>query len=158
MEQVSMRAMEFDDLESGFQCSPSRIAESVDGGANLHLRKFLRDLVALSKCDCARPVDGRPSALFRTDRLCTFPRSGGASLASGMRQLGAGDGTLFLDEPRDPRQKFYVLVFPYSQIFGTDASFRNDRIRLRKNHCCTAHRSTAEVDEMPIVGEAIVAR
>ena len=75
-----------------------------------------------------------------------------------MRELRPGDRALSLDERRNPRQKLNVLVFPYTKILRTDASFRNHGISLGKYHSGSAHCAATEVDQVPIVGEAVSAR
>jgi hypothetical protein len=72
-----------------------------------------------------------------------------------MRQLDAGNGALRMDELGDARQHFDMPVFPDSEVSRRNASFRSNRRCLDHYQGCPANRTTAEMDEMPIVGKAI---
>ncbi len=48
-----------------------------------------------------------------------------------------------------------VLVLPESEILRTDAALRRDRRGLGEDESRSADGAAAEVDEMPVVGEAV---
>jgi hypothetical protein len=73
-----------------------------------------------------------------------------------MRQLDAGDGTLAVNEFSDARQHFDVLVFPDPEVSRCNASFRAHRGRLDHYQACSADCPAAQMNQMPIVGEAIL--
>src|SRR4051812_14384979 len=75
-----------------------------------------------------------------------------------MRELHRRDRALSFDETKDAREHLDLLVFPKPKILRTDATFRHDRGRFRHDHRRAADRTRAEMDEMPVVREAVLAR
>jgi hypothetical protein len=73
-----------------------------------------------------------------------------------MRQLDAGDSTLAVNEFSDARQHFDMLVLPDSEVSRCNASFRAHRRRLDHYQACSADGPAAKMNQMPIVGEAIL--
>jgi hypothetical protein len=75
-----------------------------------------------------------------------------------MRELNSRCGALAMDESRNAREHLYVLVFPKTQILGTDTRFRQYSSRFGEDERSAAYRAAAEMHEMPIRGETIGAR
>ena len=69
-----------------------------------------------------------------------------------------GDAALRVDEADDAREHLDVLVLPDAEILRTDAAFRRDRGRFGEHQAGAADRAAAEMDEVPVVGEAVRAR
>jgi hypothetical protein len=63
-----------------------------------------------------------------------------------------------MDESGNPREHFDVLVFPDSEILGTNTRFGKNCRCLRENERSPADGATAEMYEMPIVGKTVRAR
>jgi hypothetical protein len=153
-----VRGVQLNDFKSGIERAAGSVAKCPDGSANLNGCELLRDLISVGEGDCTRCVDRGPSPLFWADGLAASPGRRGAGFTSGMRELGARDGALAFDECRNAGEEFDVLVFPNSEILGTDPAFGDNRIGFRKNDCCAAHRAAAEMNEMPVVGKAVSTR
>ncbi len=75
-----------------------------------------------------------------------------------MRQLHAWHRALLFDEAKDAREHGNVIVLPYAQILRADASFGKHGARFGHHHCRSSHRAAAQVNEVPVVREAVDAR
>jgi hypothetical protein len=69
-----------------------------------------------------------------------------------------GDRALLPDESRDARQHFDVRILPDAEIGGRDAAARLDGRGFRNHQSRAAYRAAAQMHQVPIVGEAVVAR
>jgi len=56
---------------------------------------------------------------------------------------------------RDAREEGDVIVFPNAEILRADAAFGGDGARFGENQGGAAYGAAAEMDEMPVVREAI---
>src|SRR2546425_13090051 len=74
------------------------------------------------------------------------------------RSLHAGDGAARVDELHDPLEPCDVLVFPDPEVLRRDAPLRSHGARFGEHQPSAADRARAEVHEMPIVREAVLAR
>ena len=122
------------------------------------LRHLSRLRIVVGKRDRRRRQHVRPSALGLTHRAVAAPRPIGARLAAGVRQLHAGDAALRVHEAGDAREHVDVIVLPDAEIFRTDPAFGRDGRRLGEHQAGAADGAAAEMDEMPVVGEAVRAR
>src|SRR3954470_10256669 len=100
----------------------------------------------------------RPSAVGNCYGLSSFPGEAGAGLSSGVRELDTRNGALPFDKPGDPRQRGDVLILPKTQVSGADAAFGRYRSCLDNNKRGSSNRTAAQVNQMPVGGETIVAR
>jgi hypothetical protein len=75
-----------------------------------------------------------------------------------VRKLNAGVNALFMDEPRNARQKLDVVVFPDSQVLRANPPFRRYRCSFGKNQARATHSPAAEMDQVPVIGKAVGAR
>ena len=82
---------------------------------------------------------------------------GGAGLAPGVRQLHAGASSLRVHELRYAAKAGNVLVFPDAQVARRDAALRGDSRGFKRDQASAALRPAAEMDEVPIRGEAVLA-
>jgi hypothetical protein len=73
-------------------------------------------------------------------------------------ELNPGRGSLAVDEFRNAREHFDVLVLPNPEILGTDASFGHNSRRFREDERGAADCATAEMHEMPVRGETVGTR
>src|SRR5699024_1832536 len=70
----------------------------------------------------------------------------------------AGNRVLRLDELADGLQKVDVLVLPNARAAVADASPRLDRGGLHDHDAVATDGAGAQVDQMPVVGESILAQ
>ncbi len=102
--------------------------------------------------------DRLPSAFGCGDGGATFPGTPHARLASCVRQLDSGHGAELLEKRRDAGEEFDVFVFPDALIEGRDASARFHGGGFHHDQGRAADRAAAEMDQVPVVGEAVFAR
>jgi len=74
-----------------------------------------------------------------------------------MRQLNTWDNIPLFDESKDAPQGLDVRIAPDTQIFGADPGISSDSSGFRHDQGCTAYGAGCQVNEMPVVGEAILA-
>jgi hypothetical protein len=74
-----------------------------------------------------------------------------------VRQLDPGLAALRVDEADDPRQHRDVLVLPDAEVLRADAPFGRDGRGLGKDQRRAADGAAAEVDQVPVVREPVVA-
>jgi hypothetical protein len=53
------------------------------------------------------------------------------------------------------RKFFEVRILPDAEVSGTDAAFRQDGDSFGEDGTCSADGARAEMDEMPVIGEAV---
>jgi hypothetical protein len=63
-----------------------------------------------------------------------------------------------VDEADDARQRFDVRIAPDAGVLRADAPLRKHRRRLDEDDAGAADRPAAEVDEVPVVQQAVPAR
>src|SRR5580698_9646516 len=85
-------------------------------------------------------------------------RRSGAGLAPRMRQLHASARALRMDELRYGQYTQNVLLFPDAQIVRRNAALGGDGRGLKHDQARAALRPAAQMDEVPIRGEAVDAR
>ena len=73
-----------------------------------------------------------------------------------MGQLNAGARTLRVDELGYALERGNVVVLPDAVIGGGDTALRRDGGSLKGDQACATLSTCAEMDEMPIVGEAVL--
>jgi len=79
----------------------------------------------------------------------------GAGLAPGMSQLNPGHGALGSDKARDALQRGDLCVVPQAQVFGGDTALGGHGGGFGENQPRPADSAAAEVDQVPVVGQAI---
>jgi hypothetical protein len=75
-----------------------------------------------------------------------------------VRQLHRRHGALVLDESENLREHRDVLVRPDAEILRADPPLRQHSRSFGHHHRGAAHRTAAEMHEVPVVGVAIDAR
>ena len=75
-----------------------------------------------------------------------------------MGELNRGDGTLAANEPSDPCERFRMLVSPDPKIARRNPTVASDGGGFDDNESDAADRTTAEMNEMPVVGETFFGR
>ena len=74
-----------------------------------------------------------------------------------MRELNSGHAALRANEFHDARQRLDMRFAPNAQILRTDARLRQHGRRFRHDQARAAHGAAAEVHQMPIVGQSVLA-
>src|SRR5579872_2845081 len=99
-----------------------------------------------------------PAAFPFRDEPAAFPRRARAGLPAGMRDLDPRHGAVLPQESRDALQECNVVVLPDPLVGGGDAAASLHRGRFHDDQAGAAGCATAQVNQMPVVGEAIDAR
>ena len=154
-----MGAVNFDEFEAGLQAAASAFGERVCnlrdafGRQRFGFQGFRRETLA------GGGVDGAPAALCHGDRpALILPGRGRGRFEARVRQLSSGHAALLANESDDARQIFDMRVFPDAEVARTDASLGEHSDGFGEDGSCAAYSSRAEVNQMPVVGESILAR
>ena len=154
VEQVAVRGMDFDYLETcllGTRGGGSEILNDfLDSGG--FERGGLR--IGFGEGDGAGGY-GFPAACGFGDEPAGAPGRRRAGFASSVSQLDAGNGALAQEKMRDAGEEADVIVFPDAEILGADAAFRGDGAGFCEDEGGASDGAAAEVDEVPVVREAI---
>ena len=73
-----------------------------------------------------------------------------------MGELDAGDCAVLFEEAADASERLYMVIQIDAAICGADPAFRCNRRGLDHHQPSAAHGTGAEMDQMPIVWEAVV--
>jgi len=153
--QVAVGGVDFNEIEACGEGSAGGEAEGVHGGVDAGLVERLGDCVAGRKGD-GGGGDGLPGAFFRQEEAFGDEGRSHAAFAAGVGKLNAGAGALGVKELRDALEGGDVLVFPDAEVAGGDATFRRDGGGFKGDEGGAALGSRAEVDQVPIGGEAVL--
>lgn len=159
MHQITMRGVQFDQLQAqpfGTRC---RCDEGVHHGIDSRLIQCLRRRLSLAERQ-RRCRHGLPAMrVVGRDGLAAFPRQIGRGLAPGMRQL---------DADRHRRPASYRLQYLGQRLLGriivqpkigvTDAPFRYHCGRFENQQAGAGLRQRAQMDAVPIAGAAVLCR
>lgn len=153
-----MRGVNFDDVECGIACASRGLGEGLRDGANLVASDFAGLRIRFVELDGAGRDHISPAA-FAGRNCALFWRPGaiGAGFASGVRELNAGETSLVVNEADDGREGFGVTVAPDAEVFGADAGFGRNGGGFAKDDCGASDGAAAKVDEVPVVGEPVLA-
>ncbi len=75
-----------------------------------------------------------------------------------MGKLNARHAALVTNEANGGREGFGVRVRPDAEVLRTDASLGRDRSGLGHDQCGASHGSAAQVYEVPLVRQTLLAR
>jgi len=154
VEQVAVGSVYFDEVEFG--------GKGAMGGGNEVGDDFLHagaiedggDGVGLVEAHRGRS-DWLPATFNGWDCAGRLPRHGHAGFAAGVGELGASVGAVLVEEGGDALELGDVLVLPDAEVAGSDAGFRADGVGLGDDEAGSTDGAAAEVDEVPVVGEAV---
>src|ERR1700730_11008600 len=158
MDEVAMRSVNLNYSEARVASATCRAREGRNYFLNAIERQCLRHRIVIGERNRARGHDILPAPFVFGNRSLPFPWPIGTGLASGMRQLHAGDTALLMNEIDDASERFNVPVFPDAQIVRTDTTLRKNSRCLSKHQPCAAHCAAAEMNKMPVIGIPIAAR
>jgi hypothetical protein len=86
----------------------------------------------------------------------SLPGAAGAGFAARVRQLDAGHRALRGDKARDPRQRLDLRVVPQPGVPRADPAIGRHGRRLANDQRRAAGRAAAQMNEMPIIGHAVL--
>src|SRR6266481_59533 len=152
-----MRAVDFDQLCAHIFCPSGGCGKRRNNRRNLGLGKFVWRLVTRAERDGAGSRNGAPSPLADRKGLTAFERSGGTGLASGMRELNAGNGALPGNKSKDWLKRFRMSVTPQAKIVGADATLRCYTGGLGDHRGSASNSPAAKVYQMPVIGQTVLA-
>ena len=154
VDQVAVRAMDLDHVESRPQGARRSLAEAIGETVNFRLGERVRRRVSGAE----RHGAGRrrlPAAFGLGQQTAAIPRPLRTAFSPGVRQLDARRRALAVQESRDASQKLDVLVFPDAQVVRCDAPACCHRRGLRANQPGAAHRAATQMYQVPIAGESV---
>ncbi|MNM85140.1 hypothetical protein D3C81_972490 [compost metagenome] len=150
-----MGGVDLDHLETGLQGALGRGDEGGDHLLDFILVQFTRRGVLRVEGNLRRTYR-LPAALFELDAaLLAQPRAIGAGLAPGVSQLDTGHAPLGGDETGDALQRGDLSVVPQAEVFSGDAAIGGHRHGFSDYQASATHGAAAQMDEVPIVGQAI---
>ena len=155
MEEVAVGGVDFDEIEAGGMGAARGLGESTDDGVDPGRIEGLRQRVFIRKSDGAGS-DWLPTAFVGMEQTLARERGRHGSFAAGMGELNASAHSLRVDELSDAGQVGNVFVGVDAEIRGRDAALRDDGRCLKENEAGSALGAAAEVDHMPVVGEAVL--
>ena len=62
-----------------------------------------------------------------------------------------------VQEVHDPGERGNVVVLPDAEVVRGDSSFGKDGGGFREDEACTSDGTAAQMDQVPVVGEAVAA-
>ncbi len=99
-----------------------------------------------------------PAAVFRADVAAALPRLRRRRLATGVRELDAGNSLLVPDEGDDPLPGLGLLVVPDAGVRRRDPTLGGDRRGLGEHQSGASPCERPEVHEVPVLGYAVHGR
>ncbi|MNS90482.1 hypothetical protein D3C72_1245340 [compost metagenome] len=72
-----------------------------------------------------------------------------------MGQLNAWHGALRGNKAGDALQRRNLRIVPQPQVLGSNPAIGSDRRGFGKNQSGTAHRAAAQMNQVPVIGQAI---
>lgn len=155
VDEIAVGAVDFDDLKTGGKGTAGGGGESVYQGFDFGAGERVWDGVAIAEGDGAGGDDLPAVGLAGGDGEAAVPGEFAAGFAAGVGELNGGDGALGFEEGDDAAEGFNMRVAPESEVAEGDAAGGFNGGGLDHDEPCAAGGAGAEVDEMPIVGEAI---
>ena len=159
MDQVAVGRVNFDQFKAGFEAAASCFGKGVGDardafdGERFGLDGFRGEALG------GGGIDGPPAAFGDGHGTAVFgPGNVGGGFEAGVGELGSGNGAVPAEEADNAREVLDVRVFPDSEVGGTDASFRYHGVGFGEHRASAANGARAEMDEMPVIGEAVFSR
>ncbi len=155
VDEIAVGAVDFDDLETGGEGAAGGGGEGVNQGFDFGGGEGVGDGVAIAEGDGAGGHHLPAVGLAGGDGKAAVPGEFAAGFAAGVGELDGGDGALGFKERDDAAEGFDVGVGPEAEVAEGDAAGGFDGGGFDHNEAGATGGAGAEVDEMPIVGEAI---
>ena len=155
VQQVTVGGVHLDHFEARLQRAPGRGDKGLHYILDLRMGQLTGHSVLRIEGDLRRP-DRLPAALLQRDAaMLAQPGAVGTGLAPGMGELDTRNGPLGGDETGDALQGGDLRVVPQAEVFSGDAPVCRDRHGLGDDQARTADSATAQVHQVPVVGQAI---
>lgn len=155
VEEVAVGAVDFDEIEAGGEGTVGSCSEVGDDPVHAGAVEGGGCGVVLVERDGGGGY-GLPASFGGRDEAGLLPGSGHGGFTSGVGELGAGIHAVFVEEGGDVTELGDVFVFPDSEVGGGDAGFGADGIGFGDDEGCAADGAAREMDEVPVVSEAVV--
>lgn len=150
-----MGTVDFDDLKTGGEGAAGGGGEGFCECCDFGGGEGVGDGVAIAEGDGAGGHHLPAVGLAGGDGEAAVPGEFAAGLAAGVGELDGGDGALGFEEVDDAAEGFDVGVGPEAEVAEGDAAGGFDGCCLHHDEAGATGGAGAEMDEMPIVGEAI---
>jgi len=158
VEQIAVRGVDLDDVESCGVGALRGLGKGLNDGVDARLIEGLRGGVVGCEWNGAGG-NWLPATVRGWNHM--FSPCGGrghGGLASGMGELNAGAYALAVDEVDDAPEARDVAVLVDAEVVGCNAAFGDDGGSFKDDEASSTLGAAAEMNEMPIGGEAIVGR
>jgi hypothetical protein len=152
-----MGRVDFDDVEPGGKCPACRSGEGFRDSDDARGVEFVRLGVMIVEGDGAGSRDVGPAIFAGGEQAVTLPGALHAGLATGVRELNRRVCALPMQEVHDAGERGDVVVLPDAEVVRGDAPFGKDGGGFREDKSCTSDGAAAQMDQMPVVGEAVAA-
>ncbi len=150
-----MCGVQLDDVEARGQGALGGSGEVADGAANVVTRHG-GGRVVIGRERNGRRRERLPAAVSDLDAAAALPWGGHGGLASGVGQLNTGVSCqVRTNKANYAGERLGVSIAPDAEIVRTDAAFGRDGCGLGEHQAGASDRATAEVNEVPVVGQAI---
>ena len=155
VDEIAVGAVDFDDLKPGGEGAARGGDERFDQRFDFGGGEGVGDGVAFAEGDGAGGYDLPAVGLRGGDGLAAVPGEIATGFAAGVGELDAGDGALGLEKIDDAAERSDVVVLPDAEVAVGDAAGRFDGSGFHDDEAGAADGAGAEMDEVPIAGEAI---
>ncbi len=155
MQKIAMGGVDLQDPKACGKGTLSCLSESVDSALDFRNAELLGSLIGCGKGNGTGGVNRRPATLFGAKRSAALPWNLGACFAAGMCELHSRDGALGADELNDSGEEVDMSILPDSEIRPGDAALRSHRSGFGEHETSAGYGTSAEVDQVPVVGEAV---
>src|ERR1700688_1087375 len=133
MNEIAMSSVNLNYPEARFAGATCRVRESSNYFLNAIKGKGLWDGIVIGERKRAWGHDILPTPFVFRNRPLPVPWPICTGLASGMRQLHAGNAALLMNETDDPSQRLNVSVAPDTKVLRTDAALGKNGRCLSKH-------------------------
>ena len=155
VEEIAVGGVNFNEIESGFEGSGGGLAEGFNEGVDSGLIERAGNGVGGGKRDGARRI-GQPATVLRLEEAFAGEGDGHAAFSTGVGELDADACALGVGEGGDAGEGGDVFVLPDAEVANGDAAIGGDGGGFNHDEASAALGACAEVDEMPVSGEAVL--
>jgi hypothetical protein len=155
VEEVAVGGVNLDEVEAGVVGAMGGLREGVNNGVDAGLVEGLRNGVVRREGNGAG-TEGLPAAFVGLKEAFATERRGHGGFAAGVSELNSGANALRVDKLGDAGEGGNVVVGIDAEVGRRDASFGEDRGCLEHNEGGSALGTRAEMNEVPVVGEAVL--